>query len=297
MAADPREFGTLEKARTRVRVYRGASGSDRRERAIKRGTYRAPKLELPVPYVDEWKRVEVSCKLAAVLCDIHIPYHDHLALAIAVADAKKRNPDVILINGDMLDYYQISKFPKAKKRPTIVEEIRLGAQFLAYLRQEFPKARIVYKYGNHDERYEQYILDHVPEIIELVDDSMMRNLKCDESGIEVYSEQEIIDVNGLPVLHGHELPKGMTSPVSAARGAFLRTLESCIIGHHHQTSSQPGRQAFSGRIISTHSVGCLCQLSPKYARVNQWNHGFAYIHRKGTGYEVENKKIIEGVVY
>jgi hypothetical protein len=45
------------------------------------------------------------------------------------------------------------------------------------------------------------------------------------------------------------------------------------------------------------SVGCLCNLTPAFRPVNDWNHGFAivYYHEDGT-FSVENKTIIEGMV-
>jgi hypothetical protein len=40
----------------------------------------------------------------------------------------------------------------------------------------------------------------------------------------------------LPVLHGHEKGKGISSPVNQARGAFLRLLHTVLEGHGHRTS-------------------------------------------------------------
>jgi hypothetical protein len=45
-------------------------------------------------------------------------------------------------------------------------------------------------------------------------------------------------------------------------------------------------------------VGCLCDLSPDYAIVNRWNHGFAIVDIDEDGsFEVHNHKIIDGRVY
>ena len=296
-AADPREYPSIERARDAVRFYRGQSGKQSKATAIQRGTLKLPTAVLPPPYLDEWKRVNIDSKKTLLLSDIHVPYHDLLALQTAIDYGKYFKPDTIIINGDMLDYYRASRFPKSKNRPTIVDELTAANQFLRYLRQQFTKQRIIYKFGNHDERYEAYVMEHAPELIGVVDDAWRGILGITEYKIETYTDQEILDVNGLPVLHGHELPKGMTNPVGAARGAFLRTVESCVVGHYHQTSAFTARTAFSGRIIATHSMGCLCQLSPKYARINQWNHGLATVEKSGAGYVLENKRIVDGKVY
>lgn len=296
-AAHKRDFPTIERARNAIRGYLGVNGKRDRERAIRRGVYRPHVATLPKPFVDEWREIEIDCKLALVLCDIHVPYHDLEALQTAIDYGRKLKPDVVLLNGDVLDYYRISRFPKSKNRPTVLDELKQANQLFKYLRSTFPKSRIIYKHGNHDERYEAYVMEHSPELIGVADDAWRGIIGITEYRIEVYCEQEILNVNGLPVLHGHELPKGMASPVNPARGAFLRTVETCLIGHHHQTSSHTARTGFSKKVIAAHSVGCLCQLSPKYARINQWNHGFATVEKSSKGWVVENKKIIDGEVY
>jgi len=296
-AKDPRQWLTVESARQAVRQYRGARGDVTRKTAERRGTITQGRVELPKPYEEEWRRVDLQSRRLLVLSDIHVPYHDLQALETAIEYGMRFRPDTILINGDLADYYQISRFPKSKNRPKVVDELRAIAQFFAYLRQQFRRARIVYKHGNHDERYAQYVHDSAPELLEIIDNSWRVVCEIDKRGVDVFEEQEILLAGALPILHGHELPKGMTSPVNPARGAFLRTLESIVVGHHHQTSSHTERTGISGKTISTHSIGCLCGLSPRYARINKWNHGFATVLVDGREFEIENKKIIGGKVY
>ena len=52
------------------------------------------------------------------------------------------------------------------------------------------------------------------------------------------------------------------------------------------------------KVISTHSIGCMCDLHPDYARINNWNTGFGIVTKDDDGkYEFENHKIINGKVY
>ena len=102
----------------------------------------------------------------------------------------------------------------------------------------------------------------------------------------------------LPVYHGHELPQGMSSPVNPARGLWMRVQESLICGHWHRTSEHTESTGLEKRLSSCWSLGCLCDLSPDYAIVNRWNHGFAVVDVEADGnYEVHNHKIIKGKVY
>ena len=102
----------------------------------------------------------------------------------------------------------------------------------------------------------------------------------------------------LPVFHGHELIRGLCSPVNIARGVYLRVRESAIVGHHHRTSQHVETSGLKNQIVACWSLGCLCELSPEYASVNSWNHGFAIIDVDRDGnFNVSNKIIYDGVVY
>jgi predicted phosphodiesterase len=96
----------------------------------------------------------------------------------------------------------------------------------------------------------------------------------------------------LPVLHGHELPKGMAAPVNVARGAFLRTLSTVLVGHSHRTSNHAESDMWHHE-TACWSTGCLCDLRPEYAKFNRWNWGFAMatIH-KGGAFDVNNYRVM-----
>lgn len=47
-----------------------------------------------------------------VVSDIHFPYEDKSAVAAFIEEVRLRKPDVIVLNGDLLDFYKLSKFSK-----------------------------------------------------------------------------------------------------------------------------------------------------------------------------------------
>ena len=48
-------------------------------------------------------------------------------------------------------------------------------------------------------------------------------------------------------------------------------------------------------MITTWSTGCLCDLTPEYARLNRWNHGAAHVEiSNGGDFHVTNFRIREG---
>ena len=80
---------------------------------------------------------------ALVISDIHIPYHDDEALEVALKAGEKAKVDTVVLLGDVLDFYRISRFSKDPRRKSVTLEMEEGRAFLEQLRKRFPKARIV----------------------------------------------------------------------------------------------------------------------------------------------------------
>ena len=175
--------------------------------------------------------------------------------------------------------------------PRMREEILKGRQFLEYLRSRFPKARIVYKEGNHDERLERYLASLAPELLGLEDLELESLLRAKDFGVEWVKDKRVVMCGKLPVVHGHEYRGG--GGVMPARWLYLRTGESTLCGHFHQPSFYSFR-TITGKEVGTWSVGCACHLTPKYARLNQWARGWAVIEiAKDGGYHVHNRRLLK----
>lgn len=285
---------TLEQARTTVRKVRGNSGdAERKSATVPRPNGKAgTKPELPPSIAEPWLPFNLGSGFKlAVLSDLHIPYHDDRAVRSAVAYCKRRRPDVVLINGDFADFYSISRHQKDPKKRNFRQEVEAVQAGLAWIRSEFKNARIVYKAGNHEERWQHWLWNSAPEICDFERMTLGQWLDADKYGIEVVTDQRPIMAGRLPILHGHELGKGISAPVNPARGAFLRTLSTIMVGHSHRTSqhTEPDWKHIDTTCWST---GCLCDLSPQYAVVNKWNLGFAFVPvDESGGWHVENLRV------
>jgi predicted phosphodiesterase len=289
----PETFASVELARTMIRTIRGARGDSKKNQATQpRPKGKAgQKPKIPPSLAESWEPFHVDAKRIGILSDIHIPYHSEIAFGSAVAKLKAMKPDCLLLNGDIADFYQVSRHQRDPKNRRFSEELRLVIEGLEWLRSEFPKARIIYKQGNHEERWDHFIWNRAPEIYDLAAVRIDELTQCKRLGIEMIGDQLPIMLGKLPVLHGHELPKGISSPVNAARGAYMRTKHTVLVGHSHQTSAHPEPDMFHSE---THvwSTGCLCDLTPQYARVNRWNHGMAFVEVANDGaFSVSNFRI------
>lgn len=227
-----------------------------------------------------------------ILSDVHVPYHSEIAVAAAIGFLKDQGLAALLLNGDIADFYAISRYMKDPSARDFKGELDAVRTFVAYLRQEFPAIPIVYKAGNHEERWQHWLWQHAPEISDEPMMSLSAWLKLADHDVTLVEDQRPVMLGKLPVLHGHELPKGMAAPVNVARGAFLRTLSTVLVGHSHRTSNHAESDMWHHE-TACWSTGCLCDLRPDYARINRWNHGFAVVtvHDGGT-FDANNYRVM-----
>ena len=270
---------TIESARSRLRYLRGTTGKANRSRIPKEDVKEPGAAgwtpSMPPTQSEPWLPFEIQEARVGILSDIHVPYHDELAIEIAIKHLKTHAIDCLLINGDYGDWYSISAWLKDPKKRNLKKEIETQIEGLKYFRAQFPKIRIVYKCGNHEEWWTKFLWNHAPEISDLPQTRIENLLGLEDMGIEWVADERPVMVGRLPIFHGHELPRGMTNPVNMARGAFLRLSHTVLVGHGHRTSTHAESNLWHDEIVCW-STGCLCSMRPKYARVNKWNHGFAF---------------------
>lgn len=288
---------TVETARASVRIVRGQHGNSKRQKTGDKSLFRparkaGEKPQLPPSLCEKWEPFDLGCSVrVGVISDLHIPYHDERAVAEAVAYLRKRKPDVLLLNGDYGDWYSVSRYMKDPKKRRLKREIKMQRDGLKWLRSQFPKARIVAKEGNHEARWSHYLWNSSVEISEFPQISLPRILGMKTLGVEYVDNQRPIMAGKLPIFHGHELGKGISSPVNAARGVFMRMISTALVGHHHRTSSHTEPNWKHEEIVCW-STGCLCGLNADYAVINKWNQGLAVVDVSADGqFEVDNLRL------
>lgn len=292
---------TLEQARSRIRHAIGQKGQTSRKKPAAARPARAPGEGVPMPASIAKPRTPHDLGIVGrvgILSDIHVPYHSDKALAAAVAHLKSVGIDCLLLNGDFADFYSISRWEKNPAERDFAGELKQVRSLFAWLRDQFPAIPIVAKTGNHEERFESWLWQHAPEVSELPEMGLAHWLHVNHHGIELVENRRVILAGKLPILHGHELPRGMASPVNQARGAYMRTMHSVLVGHGHRTSGHAESNMWSEETFCW-STGCLCDLSPDYASIgNKWNWGFATVDVSADGsFDVNNYRIaLDGTV-
>ena len=281
-----------------VSKYRGATSRDipapvSTELPAAKHETTAAALGLPDPHPERYEPFVIDTPGNwLILSDVHAPYHDRTTLELAVAEAKRRGVVGVLLNGDTLDSHEISSHDKDPGAPRYVEEIETGRKLLAWLRGQFPKARLVLKEGNHEERLSRYIIQHAPALFGLDGIDLPALLKFADIGAEWVTDKRVIALGKLCVVHGHEYRGG--GGVMPARWLYLRTRYVAMCGHFHR-SSEYGDRDIRGKEERAWSLGCACYLRPRYMPLNSWNHGCAFVD-VGTdgGFSVANLRVHNG---
>lgn len=290
---------TLEQARSRVRNHFGVQGKMHRklpplgDKSLFRKA-RKPGVEyaMPTSKAETWEPHDLGVVgRVGVLSDIHVPYHSEVALGAAVAYLKKAGLAALVLNGDLADFYAISRWTKDPRKRAFRAELDQVRQLVGWLRQEFAKIPIVFKAGNHEERWTHWLWAHAPEISDDPRMGLDQWLELTDHGVELVEEGRPIMAGKLPILHGHEKGKGISAPVNQARGAFLRLHHTVLEGHGHRTSGHCEPDMWGSEVFCW-STGCLCDLRPEYARLNKWNHGLAVVDVDADGsFDVSNMRV------
>lgn len=293
-------FSGIENARSVLRYIEGKQGSKDRKK-IQGSEFEMKEARPYNPYSlpdsDEESFepfILKGYKRIAIFSDIHIPYQSNEAITAALDFCKKEKPDLLLLNGDTLDAFQLSRFGKDPRKRSFAQELEAMKSMLDVFKKTL-KCKIIFKKGNHSERYEHFLFQKAHELVGVEEFNLENIIKARVEGIDVVGDKRIIKAGGLNIIHGHEFSQGFFSPVNVARGLFLRGKTSALQGHNHQVSEHT-ESDMNGRITTTWSTGCLCGLHPQYAPINKWAHGFAIVDVSGEDFDVRNKRIWKGKV-
>lgn len=295
-------FKDVDNARNRIRYIEGKAGGVMRKNVEKTEFFKEeprPYNPYKLPASDESSFEPFHIKghkRIAIFNDIHVPFHSVSAITAALNFCKKEKPDALLLNGDTLDCHRLSRFIKDPRKRNFKQELDTFKELINVFEKQL-KCKIYFKVGNHEERYEHFLMEKAGELIGVEEFELENIIKARVRGIDFISDKRVIRINELHGIHGHEYVGGISAPVNPARGLFLRGKTSCFQGHNHQTSEHT-EPTMAGKMITTWSIGCLSELHPRYMPLNKWNHGLAIVDvdPNGVNFEFRNKRILKGEI-
>lgn len=224
-----------------------------------------------------------------VLSDIHFPYQDDKAIKAVYKFLEQHPVDTIILNGDILDFYDVSSFDKDPARiNSLQEEINLAQKFFKKLRDLSPNGRIIFVKGNHEQRIERYLKKH-PELYSLDALKLPNLLGLDKFNIEY--KDEGFKLGSLKIIHGTIVRKyaGYT-----ARAEMEKNDCSGVSGHTHRLCCYYYRTP--ERYLAWYESGCLCDLNPEYVECPSWTQGFLYGYIEKDSFAVTPIPIVDGKI-
>lgn len=250
--------------------------------------------KLPESDAKQFEPYNIEETKILILSDIHIPYHDIDALTAILDYVQEQEIEAVLLNGDILDFYGLSRFVRDPKARSVADELCMLEVFYASLQEHLP-VPVYYKMGNHEERYDHFLFMKAAEIIGVEEFGLDAVITRRMPGVRIIKDKRIVKFGHLSIIHGHEYASGIFQSVNVARGLFLKSKVSSLQGHAHQVSEHTETD-LHGKITTTWSVGCLCDLHPDYAKLNKWSQGFAIAQRNGDDFHVKNYRIHQGQI-
>lgn len=288
-------YNSIDSVRSSIRLYRGKSG-DRLRKQVKDKEFfnQKPKLPKSISEAKVTYQIPTCNNKILIISDLHIPYQDNKAIDAALKYGKEKKVNTILINGDLIDFYQLSRFEKDPRKRNAGFEIKEAKQVLEYIRHKFPKALIIWYMGNHDHRFTKYMVNKAPELLDIPEFSLYHIMELQRLNIILLDNNRGTKAGKLNIRHGHEFYG--SGGVFPARSYYLKAKDNILVSHVHRTSeyTEPN---INKSIFGGWSIGCLSDLDPDYNPNNAYNMGFAHLEVfKDGNFKVENKRIINGRV-
>lgn len=254
----------------------------------------APKLTLLADIEPPPSTIPIELSLpegiVAIINDPHIPFHDPPVLAAVEEFLFEHKPDVLIYDGDMIDFYQLSKFDKDPGRTKNMQgELDLLEQMLQRHCVKLPDTEKYFIIGTHEKRLKSYLWTKAPELSSLRCLTVPELLGLEDKGITLVDFEQGVIINGIfLVLHGDIV--SVHSSYTAKR-LFEKHGGCGMAGHTHRIGSYYRRDRFG--TWGWWENGCLCSLNPDWIQNPNWIQGFSLVHFIDNRFWVEQIPIIE----
>lgn len=211
-------------------------------------------------------------KTFVALSDIHFPYEDKAAIGLVTQFLKDFHPDVLVLNGDIWDMPQISKYAVRRtellKTTPIQDHLNYGIEGVAKLIDAAGAKDNKLALGNHEDRWELYLGTEAKALasLECLDFDKVFQLK----GIDWKKYGDGFWLNDrLFIYHGTKIGVNWTENERQDTGS------STITGHKHQQRVTYYKDR--SRSYKNIGQGCLCSMNVPYLRTPpNWTQGFVY---------------------
>lgn len=245
-------------------------------------------------------------KTSLVIGDTHFGAESQNVIDIFLQAVQELRPESVILNGDTLDMFAISRYPKdVRYTVTLQKERESYHRFLKQLHDiTEPYGTVIYETNaNHsgdglEGRWWRYLSDRIGELAclpEIKEKLSYGNVFLPaESWSRVKMVEFVEIVPGFVAMHGDVVRK---HGGYSARGLLEKWYTSIIANHTHRIGMSSQRIPSIGtqqeRIIRVYENGCACDLKPLYASAANWQNAFSICNYAEGGIAVETV-VVEG---
>ena len=235
-------------------------------------------------------KVKIDKKLSdycVIIGDMHFPCHHKPTIDIFFETIRELQPKTIILNGDTLDMFALSRYPKdIRTTYSLLDERIEYHKFISELINISNGAEILETNANHSGndltgRWFRYLSDRIGELACLPD--VIETLSYENIFLGKFKSQvKLVDyvelTNNLIVLHGDIVRK---NGGYSAQAHMDKWMTSIIHNHTHRFGSTSKRIPSIGSRkdsqIYAWENGCACDLSPVYSSAPNWQNGFSIV--------------------
>lgn len=236
-------------------------------------------------------------KAVMAIADVHDVHVDPFWLRVVLETAKRVQPDVICIDGDLFDLTEFGRFYVDAREYKLTERLQfVHNEVLGPLRKACPDSQIDLIEGNHEARLLKHLCNNSDQMREFLSDW----LEIDIAGALKLNEHQInyIAEADLTAWTKKDLEKEISSK-------NFKIYYNCVLAHHFRSGQDMGYPGFSAHHhkhemwtgysphfgpYEWHQLGAGHRRSADYADGLRWNNGFGLVH-------VDTKTLISNMEY
>lgn len=254
-------------------IAKHASKDAQRDMMAQKADYEGKYLR---PTGGRWKTVLVGSDQHDTTCD---PFYRRLFIEAA----RRAQPDVIVLNGDIFDMTEFGKYVQDPREYKPIERIKWVHTFLADLRQAAPNTEIHLVEGNHEFRLIRHLTEATPAMVTVLADlhgfTVPKLLGLDLFEVNYLARADLSafhqkDITGelrknylilWDCLLMHHFPEGFSMGYPG------------INGHHHRHTVKAAYSPQFGP-YEWHQIGAGHVREASYCAGEKWSNGFIFAH-------------------
>ena len=224
-----------------------------------------------------------------IISDLHIPFQNNTAIDIMLRMHRHFRPRNVIINGDALDFPQLSHF---NHNPLTQESIDSCIDQLVTITGKLQRySSITMIEGNHEARLRKFVNDRASPLYKYINLESIINSKLEQKIEYVPAiNRESMLLWDDRILIGH-FNRASRHSCYTAKLLVEQYMTNIIQSHTHRGGSYCVR-GYNG-ILRGWENFCLCNLNPSYIAHPNWENGFLVYQRIGDIWTVESV-FIEG---